>query len=142
MTDKTPAERIVVMRSQLGRARGLGAAHAGAEHWWVERVTAVALVPLTIRFVVSVLGLLGAAQPAVAAWAGRPLNAALLLALVGMTFHHTQLGMQVVYEDYIDDIGLRHAVTLATKGLCLVLALMAAVAVVKLSITLPGSPVR
>ncbi len=139
MADKTKADRIVVMRSQLGRARGLGAAHAGAEHWWVERVTAVALVPLTLWFVISVLGLLGAGQPAVAAWAGRPLNAALLLGLAGMTFHHTQLGMQVVYEDYIDDIALRHAITLATKGLCMILALMAAVAIVKLSIPLPGA---
>jgi len=128
-------ERILVMRSQLGRARGLGAAHAGAEHWWVERVTALALVPLTVWFVISVLGLLGADQPAVAAWAGRPLNAALLLALVFITFHHTQLGLQVVYEDYIQTIMLRHFLVLATKGACLVLALMAAVAVIKMCIT-------
>jgi succinate dehydrogenase / fumarate reductase membrane anchor subunit len=135
-------ERIVVMRSQLGRARGLGAAHAGAEHWWAERVTAVALVPLTVWFVISVLRMLGAGQQEVAAWAGQPLNAALLLALVGMMFHHTQLGMQVVYEDYIDDIMLRHAATLVTKGLCLVLALMAAVAVVKMSMAVPAAPVH
>ncbi len=52
-----------VMRSQLGRARGLGAAHAGLHHWQVERITAIALVPLTVWFVVSVLVLLGADQP-------------------------------------------------------------------------------
>jgi succinate dehydrogenase / fumarate reductase membrane anchor subunit len=135
-------ERILVMRSQLGRARGLGAAHAGAEHWWAERVTALALVPLTVWFVISVLTLLGADQPVVAAWAGRPLNAALLLALVGITFHHTQLGLQVVYEDYIDSITLRHALVLATKGLCLLLALTAAVAIIKMSISVPAAPVH
>jgi succinate dehydrogenase / fumarate reductase membrane anchor subunit len=102
----------------------------------------VALVPLTVWFVISVLRMLGAGQQEVAAWAGQPLNAALLLALVGMMFHHTQLGMQVVYEDYIDDIMLRHAATLVTKGLCLVLALMAAVAVVKMSMAVPAAPVH
>ena len=56
----------------------------------------------------------------VAAWAGHPVNAVLLLALVVMTFHHTALGLQVVYEDYIDSAGLRTAVTLATNGACLV----------------------
>ena len=142
MAAKPKPERITVMRSQLGRARGLGAAHAGVEHWWIERVTAIALVPLTIWFVISVLTMLGADQPVIAGWAARPWNAALLLALVAMTFHHTQLGLQVVYEDYIDDVTLRHAVNLATKGLCLVLALMAAVAIIKLSFAVPGAPVH
>ncbi len=124
-------EKVRVMRSQLGRARGMGAARAGVEHWWVERITALALVPLSLWFVASVLSLLGADQPVVAAWAGHPLNAALLLALVLLTFHHAQLGLQVVYEDYIGG-GLRTAAILATKGLALLLGLMAALAVIKL----------
>ena len=51
--------RVNVMRSQLGRARGLGAAHSGVHHWWLERVTSIALIPLTIWFVVAVLTKLG-----------------------------------------------------------------------------------
>jgi succinate dehydrogenase / fumarate reductase membrane anchor subunit len=121
------------MQSKLGRVRGMGAAHAGYHHWHVERVTAIALVPLTLWFIVSVLRMLGADQPAVAAWAGRPLNAALLLALVAMTFQHTQLGLQVIYEDYIHMAKLRNAVALATKGVALVLGLMGAIAVLKLA---------
>ena len=121
------------MRSKLGLVRGMGAAHAGWHHWHVERVTAIALVPLTVWFIVSVLGMLGADQPYVAAWAGRPLNAALLLALVAMTFQHMQLGLQVVYEDYIHTARLRSAVILATKGAALILGLMAAIAVLKLA---------
>jgi succinate dehydrogenase / fumarate reductase membrane anchor subunit len=128
------AEKIVVMRSQLGRVRGAGAAHAGAHHWKAERVTAVALVPLTAWFVVAVLSHLGADQPVIAAWAGRPWNAALLLALIAMTFHHMQLGLQVVWEDYMHVAKRREALILATRGACLLLGLMAAVAVIKLAV--------
>jgi succinate dehydrogenase / fumarate reductase membrane anchor subunit len=123
----------VVMRSQLGRVRGLGSAKSGVHHWKTERLTAIALVPLTVWFVVAVLGMLGAPLPIVAAWAGAPLNAALLLALIAMTFQHTALGLQVVFEDYIHHAGRREAVILLIKGACLLLGLMAAVAVLKLA---------
>jgi succinate dehydrogenase / fumarate reductase membrane anchor subunit len=127
-------EKIEVRRSQLGRVRGLGAAGSGVEHWWRERIAAMALVPLSVWFVVSVLSMLGADQAVVAAWAGHPVNAVLLLALIVMTFHHTALGLQVVYEDYIDSVGLRTGVTLATNGACLILGLMASLAVLKLAL--------
>jgi succinate dehydrogenase / fumarate reductase membrane anchor subunit len=127
------SENITVMRSQLGRVRGTGAAHAGAHHWKAERVTALALVPLTVWFVIAVLSHLGADQPVIAAWAGRPWNAALLLALIAMTFHHMQLGLQVVWEDYIHVSKRRDAAILATKGACLLLGLIAGVAVLKLA---------
>jgi succinate dehydrogenase / fumarate reductase membrane anchor subunit len=132
-TSKGPAEKIVVRRSQLGRVRGLGSAHAGSHHWKAERLTAIALVPLSVWFVIAVLSHLGADQPAIAGWAGRPLNAALLLALIAMTFHHMQLGLQVVWEDYIHGAGRREAVILATRGTCLLLGLMAGVSVIKLA---------
>ena len=129
--EKTP--QVTVMRSQLGRARGLGSARAGSHHWRAERLTAIALVPLTVWFVIAVLGHLGADQPVIARWAGQPINAALLLALIAMTFHHLHLGLQVVYEDYIHSIPRRDAAILATKGASLLLGLMAAVAVLKLA---------
>ena len=127
-------EKIEVRRSQLGRVRGLGASRSGVEHWWRERISAIALVPLSLWFVASILSMLGAEQVAVAAWVGQPLNAVLLLALIVMTFHHTSLGLQVVYEDYIDDVPWRTAVTLLTNGACLILGLMAALAVLKLAL--------
>jgi succinate dehydrogenase / fumarate reductase membrane anchor subunit len=128
------AEQIKVRRSQLGRARGLGAAHEGVSHWWQERVSALALVPLTLWFVYGVVSLLGAEQPAVAAWIAQPVNAVLLLALIAMTFHHAALGLQVVYEDYIDSAGPRTAAILATKAVALLLGLLAALAVLKLAL--------
>jgi len=132
-TPKTP--KTVVMRSQLGRVRGLGSAKSGLGHWKAERISAIALVPLTVWFVVAVLGQLGAPLPVVASWAGSPVNAALLLALIVMTFQHTALGLQVVYEDYIHTNALREAVILCTNGACLLLGLMASVAVLKLALT-------
>ena len=123
------------MRSQLGRARGTGSAHSGVHHWYAERLTAIALVPLTLWFVFSVLRLAGAPQEAVAAWAGHPINTVLLLALIVMTFHHMQLGIQVVLEDYVDAKWLMNVLILATKAVAALLGLMACVlAVLKLSL--------
>jgi len=133
MASKPKPEHVSVMRSQLGRVRGLGAARSGSHHWKAERVTAVALVPLSLWFVFAVLTHLGAPQPEVAAWAGRPVNAALLLALIIMTFQHMRLGLQVVWEDYLHHAGRREAAILATSGACLLLGLIAAVAVLKLA---------
>jgi succinate dehydrogenase / fumarate reductase membrane anchor subunit len=133
MATAPKSDNVQVMRSQLGRVRGLGPAKSGAHHWKIERITALALVPLSLWFVFSVLTHLGAPQPSVAAWAGTPLNAALLLALVIMTFHHMQLGLQVVWEDYIHHARRREALILATRGACLLLGLIAAVAIVKLA---------
>lgn len=127
-------DQVTVMRSQLGRARGLGSARAGSHHWKAERLTAIALVPLTVWFVIAVLSHLGADQPVIARWAAQPVNAALLLALIAMTFHHLHLGLQVVYEDYIHSVPRRDAAILATKGASLLLGLMAAVAVLKLAV--------
>ncbi len=83
MSDQTsPRVAIRVMRSPLGRARGVGSGHSGVHHWHIERLTAIALIPLTIWFVISMLRLVGATQPLVAHWVGNPINAALLLALL------------------------------------------------------------
>ncbi len=123
-----------VMRSQLGRARGQGVTGAPAvEHWRVERITAIALVPLTVWFVVQVLVHLGADQPHIVHWVSHPLNAALLLAFIIMTFHHTQLGVQVIIGDYIQSRPTELIATLLNKGLALLLALLAIVAVLKMT---------
>jgi succinate dehydrogenase / fumarate reductase membrane anchor subunit len=124
---------IQVQRSQLGRVRGLGSAKSGTQHWWAQRVTSVALVPLTIWFVVAMLSQLGDTQAQVAAWIGQPVNTVLLLCLVVATFYHMQLGLQVVLEDYIHDESVRFASVLAVKGVSVLLALACIVAVLKLA---------
>ncbi len=89
------------MASPLARVRGLGSAKEGAHHWWVQRLTALALVPLSLWFVYSVIALAGASHAEAQAWVADPFNALMLIILVVATFHHAQLGLQVVLEDYI-----------------------------------------
>ncbi len=127
--------KIEIMRSYLGRARGLGASHAGFHHWWVQRLTSLALVPLTLWFVWSLVHLAGVPYPEVRAWAGSPVNATLLLALIAATFEHMHLGVQTVAEDYIHTDAVRLTLVLTVKAASALLALAAAIAVLKLAIT-------
>ena len=131
-----PADKVSidVMRSPLGRARGVGSGRSGVHHWWAERVTSIALVPLTIWFVISMIRLVGKTQPVVAGFVGNPINAALLLALIAITFHHMQLGIQVVLEDYVPNPKKMMAFNLINKGVALMLGLIAAISVVKLAL--------
>ena len=89
------------MRTPLGRAIGLGSAKEGVAHWWAQRVTAVALVPLTLWFCVGLIAHVGADRAKVLLWLGRPLPAILMLLLLSAGFHHMALGLQVVIEDYV-----------------------------------------
>src|SRR5215469_2123738 len=89
------------MRSPLGRAIGLGSAKEGVDHWWAQRITAIALVPLSLWFVASIIALVGADIETVQNWVGLPLPAILLILLIIATFYHASLGLQVVIEDYI-----------------------------------------
>ncbi len=125
---------VEVLRTPLGRARGLGAAGTGAAVWWTERVTSVALVPLTLWFVYVALHLAGRPRQAVAHFVGHPLNAALLLALVLITFHHMAMGLQVVIEDYVHVERVKLPALLAVKGAAGLMALACAVSVLKLAL--------
>jgi len=134
MPDSGNIPHIDMLRSPLGRARGLGSARAGSKHWWAQRLTAIALVPLTLWFIWSVMHLTGASQADVADWLSSPVRLALLLALIVATFHHLQLGMQVVIEDYVPQEGVKLAAVLAIKGLCILLALICAISALVLGL--------
>jgi len=90
----------VSLRTPLGRFLGLGSAHEGASHWTVQRVTAVALVPLTIWLIVALNALPLADHAAIERWIGRGWNPVLLVALLLSVTWHSHLGLQVVIEDY------------------------------------------
>lgn len=120
-------------RSTLGRVRGLGSAKEGVSHWWAQRATAVALVPLTLWFVIGVIGHAGADYGAMTAWVRQPVTAALLVLLIGTAFYHGALGLQVVIEDYVHNEGQKVAGIILVKGLAYLLAAIGIVSVLKLA---------
>ena len=121
------------MRTPLGRVRGLGSAKEGVEHWWVQRLTSVALVPLVIWFVFQVPGLAGADVVDLQAWLGHPANTLLMILLIATLFHHAQLGMQVVIEDYVHREGAKLTAIVAVKFVAIVCALSSVLAVLRLA---------
>lgn len=108
-------------KSPLGRVKGLGASHEGTHHWWLQRVTAVALIPFTIWLVFSLASLAGAEREVVIMWFGHPL-AALALAGSSLTaLYHALLGTQVIIEDYVHTEWVRLVSLWAVKFLTILL---------------------
>jgi succinate dehydrogenase / fumarate reductase membrane anchor subunit len=122
------------LRHPLAVARGLGSAKDGTGHWWVQRLTAVALLLLTPWFVCLAIGFVGADQIAVRQAIGEPLNASLLLAFVLSLVWHAQLGLQVVVEDYMHG-WLEVALQIAVKFACAFAALASILAVGRIVFT-------
>ncbi len=118
------------LRSSLGRVRGLGSAKEGVRHWWAQRVTAIALVPLSVWFVVAVISLLGADYTEYQAWIGQFGNALLMILTTLVLFYHGYLGMQVVIEDYVHGEGARVITLLFFKFVLAALAVSCVLAVV------------
>jgi succinate dehydrogenase / fumarate reductase membrane anchor subunit len=109
-------------RTPLSRARGLGSAKNGVEHWWLQRVTAAALIPLTLWFVASLIGLAGGDYDAFVVWLRAPLATISMTLLLIALFHHMTLGLQVVAEDYIHSDRVKIPVVVAIRLACFGLA--------------------
>ena len=95
------------LRSPLGRVLGLGSAKEGTGHWWAQRVTAIALLPLTVWFVISLLTLPGMDYETVRTWASVPITGFLALLLVAVLTYHSYLGTIVIVEDYVSSSGMK-----------------------------------
>jgi succinate dehydrogenase / fumarate reductase membrane anchor subunit len=121
------------IRTPLGRVRGHGAAKSGTGHFWHQRLTAVANIPLTIAAVVTLIMLLGRNQAAVAQILGSPAVAIIMLLFIGSITIHMRIGMAVIIEDYVQDETTKLALLMANTFFTVLVGLTAVYGILKLS---------
>jgi succinate dehydrogenase / fumarate reductase, membrane anchor subunit len=121
------------IRTPLGRVLGRGAAKSGTEHFWHQRLTAVANVPLTIAAMCIMVSLLGRNQAAAAQILGSPAVAIIMLLFIGSTTIHMRIGMAVIIEDYVHEDSLKLTLLMANTFFTIAVALAAVYGVLKLS---------
>ena len=107
------------LETPLHKVEGLGSSHSGVAHFWRQRVTAAALIPLTIWFAISVLGLTGVNSAAAMTFLQHPLNAILMAAFVIVALYHMALGLQVVIDDYVYTNWQKLSLMLLMRAFCL-----------------------
>jgi succinate dehydrogenase / fumarate reductase membrane anchor subunit len=120
-------------RTHLANVRGLGSAKDGTRHFWAQRLTAMALVPLLLWFVISLVAMSGADYATVVAWVRSPLVTILLLAFIGAGFYHGQLGIQVVIEDYVHHEQLKLLLIVLLNFAAILCGAAAAIAVLRVA---------
>jgi succinate dehydrogenase / fumarate reductase membrane anchor subunit len=118
----------------LNRVLGLGTAKGAAEHWWLQRVTAIALLPLGLWFAYALLTLRGFDYASVTVWAQQPVTSLLLILFVVAVGYHSALGVQVVIEDYVTGKGSRAATLIASTLAHAGLTVAGAFAVLKIAL--------
>jgi succinate dehydrogenase / fumarate reductase membrane anchor subunit len=121
------------MRTPLGRVRNLGSSHSGTSDFWLQRLTAVALVLLILPVIVVVMMLLGRNQAGAAQILGSPLVAIIMLLFIVASVWHMKIGMQVVIEDYVHGEKLKLAAVMANNFFSVAVALASIYAILKLS---------
>lgn len=122
------------LRTPLARARGLGSAKDGTSHWWMQRVSAILLAPLSVWFLFFALPMMGTGYADARVWLAQPLHAFLILALVLTVIYHALLGVQVVVEDYIHARWLEVTLLTAIRLIAFLAALATSLAVVRIAV--------
>lgn len=122
------------LRSPISRARGLGSAHDGTHHFWWQRITGLALVPLLIWFVAGLVGLAGAGHAETVAWIATPTNAVLLVLMLVALAWHSMLGLQVIIEDYIHTRWVKQTVLIVFQFTHIALATATVYAVLRIGL--------
>ena len=121
------------MSTPLARVRGLGSARSGTDHFWRQRLTAVANLPLTVAFVLIVVALLGRNHAAVVQILGSPLVAVIMLLFIVSVCMHMRIGMQVIIEDYVHDESTKLILVMANTFFTVAVGLASAFAILTLS---------
>jgi succinate dehydrogenase / fumarate reductase membrane anchor subunit len=122
------------LRTPLARIEGLGAAKSGTQHFWHQRMTAVALVPLTVWFVASALAYVGADQGAVAAYFAEPVNAVPMFLFVIASTYHMSLGVQTIIEDYVHQEGQKIAALMLNRFAAWAIGAASSFALIKMAL--------
>lgn len=120
-------------KTDKGRVIGLGSAKSGTAHFWMQRLTAVALIPLFLLAILPLDWSLGSSHADVMATYANPFNAVILILFIAVAFRHMQLGLQVVIEDYVHDKGVRTAALIANIAFCTLFGLTGVFAVAKIA---------
>lgn len=123
----------MTVKTSLGHARGLGSARSGVAHFWAQRVTAVALVPLVTWLVVSLVSLTGADYATARDFFSAPLVSVLMLFVIVGGLYHLKLGLQVVIEDYVHSESTKLALLMLNNFFCIAMGLVGAFAMLKLA---------
>lgn len=121
------------MKTPIAKVRGLGSAKDGTHHWWLQRVTAVANIPLVIFMVVSFVGNTGKGHADWVAWLKQPLVSVLVILFVANFVYHMRLGLQVIVEDYVHDKGTRIASMLMITFACVLIAALSIFSVLRVA---------
>ncbi len=122
-------------QSPLARVVGLGSAQEGTAHWWWQRLTAVALVPLTLWFVYAIAAFAGECSGNLYAWIASPWTSTLMIAFVFCLFYHAVLGVQVVIEDYVHNEAAKIVSIWAIKFIAVLLVLSSMIAILRLALS-------
>ncbi len=122
------------MRTPLNKVRGLGSAKEGADHFWKQRITGLANIPLTLFLVVTIIALAGKDHGSVTTWLGSPLVAIAMMALILSGAIHMRLGMQVIIEDYVHGEGAKIVFLMANTFFSILVGLASMFAIIKLGL--------
>ena len=122
------------LRTPLSNAKGLGSAKEGAHHWWIQRLTSIALIPLTIWMTVSIAAFPHVDFNTVQAWIASPVNCVLLMLLLVVSLYHLNLGLQVIIEDYVHVQWLKLSSLIAVNFSCIVLAIIGLFSLLKVAL--------
>lgn len=125
---------MTLLRTPLKAVRGIGAAKEGVAHWWAQRLSAVALIPLSLWFVASLFRLFRAERFELVEWLSNPIDATLMVLLLGFTFWHAQLGVKVIIEDYVHGECRKQALLMANQLLAVALGAVCIVSVLFLAL--------
>ena len=126
---------MTTAQTPLHKVRGMGSSHSGTGHFWRERITALALIPLSLWFVYAMLGMVGASVVTPAQFFQHPWNGALMAAFISFSLYHAALGLQVVIEDYVHTAGTKIFSLLAIRGALLACWIVSIFAILRITVS-------